>query len=103
MITASNPGSEDTHPQRNADANDALAALLADIAAAALPVVGAARDGSWREDSFLVSGITRADAVAIGARFGQLALFELTDDTLAVVEVASGRQLRAVPRGDKTP
>lgn len=98
VITAWNPGSEDTHPQHNAAANDALAALLVDIGISVIPVVGTARDGSWREDSFLVSAITRADAVAIGARFGQLAVFELTDDTYAVVEVASGRAVRVGPR-----
>lgn len=101
VITAWNPGSEDTHPQRNADANDALTALLVDVGAAVTPVVGAARDGSWREDSFLVSGITRTEAVAIGARFGQLAVFELTDDTCTVLEVANGRALRVAPRRDE--
>lgn len=98
VITAWNPGSEDTHPKHNADDNDALAALLADMGASMIPVVGAAPDGSWQEDSLLVSGITRADATAIGARFGQLAVFELADDTLTVVEVAGGRALRVVPR-----
>lgn len=55
-------------------------------------------DGSWREESFMVTGITRAEAVRIAAEFGQLAVFELHDEKMLVIEVATGEPRRAVAR-----
>lgn len=56
------------------------------------PAAGAALDGSHHELSLAVTGITAERARAIGLRFGQLALFELTHDSLRLVPCVGAAQ-----------
>ena len=49
------------------------------------PAVGAAIDGTHHELSVALCGITEARACALGRRFGQLAIFEITADYLRLV------------------
>ncbi|MGI8755653.1 MAG: DUF3293 domain-containing protein [Acidimicrobiales bacterium] len=49
------------------------------------PAVGTSPDGIHSELSVAVSGLDRSEAVELGRRFDQLAIFELTAETQAVV------------------
>lgn len=62
------------------------------------PAVGCSNDATHGEQSVLVAGITRADAVDLGRRFDQLAVFELTDDLQTVVPCIEGMAARSTPR-----
>ena len=89
-ITAWNPMSEPCRPDANDAANRRLAAELAALPCTVLPAVGESTDGSWREEGFLVAGIGRDAVLALGRRFGQHAVYELTDDELLVVTCDDG-------------
>ena len=74
FVTAANPRSERKSPAENAAA---LAVLDQLVQAAGYPWragEGREPDGSWREASRLVIGITRANAEALGRLFGQNAI-----------------------------
>ncbi len=47
--------------------------------------------GSWSEPSFVVSGLSTAGVVQLAREFGQVAVFELTQDELRVIECANGQ------------
>ena len=67
------------------------------------PAVGSSFDGSHAEQSVLVAGITRADAVDLGRRFHQLAVFELTDDRQMVIPCIEGTPGASTPRRRTMP
>lgn len=74
FVTAANPRSERRSAKENAAA---LAVLDQLVAAAGYPWragEGREANGSWREPSRLVIGITRANAEALGRLFGQNAI-----------------------------
>jgi hypothetical protein len=98
VITAWNPRSEATRPEANDAANRDLERLLAERASLIVQVIGASLDSSWFEESFLVGGLDRRDAVELGRRFEQYAIFELNDVEVLVVESASGEPRRIVAR-----
>ena len=59
------------------------------------PAVATSPDGAHAELSVALAGLSRADAVALGLRFGQLTVFELTDEVQSVVpcvDSASGAE-----------
>lgn len=83
VITAWNPMSRPTAEDEN---RRRQAALLAELAGFdTLPALGAAADGSHAEQSVAVFAITRAEAVAIGRRHHQAAVFEITPDEQLVI------------------
>ncbi len=98
VLTAWNPGSVRQSASANAAANRALRQELLRRGLAPTRVVGAAPDGSWHEDSLLVSSLGRQAAVALAARFGQLAIFEVTADELLVLACPHGQERRRVAR-----
>lgn len=98
VLTAWNPGSITKPIDSNRQANHQLAKLLRERDLDPIDAVGASPDGGWKEESLLVSGMLRRDAVDVGSQFGQIAIFELTDDKLLVVACPSGDVLRSVPR-----
>lgn len=98
VITAANPDSAVRPADVNATANRQLHAVLAGRGLAPIPVVGSSRDGSWREASFAVRGLERADACVLGDRFGQAAVFELDAEELRVLRCPDGRTMRSRPR-----
>lgn len=98
VITAWNPRGERAHPVFNQNANATLCDLLVREGAHPVAVVGQSPDGSWLEESFLVGGLSRARAVAIGIRFEQLAIFELNQEQVLVIDCATGNPRLAVPR-----
>jgi hypothetical protein len=91
VITAWNPGSVGTDSRQNDIANRHLKKQLAsdgirDIRSG----VGRSLDGAHAEDSFIVGGLTRQRAAAVGGLFGQAAIFELDDTTLRVIRCPDG-------------
>jgi hypothetical protein len=72
-LTAWNPGSKELPDEENRVRQDALRARLR----GKHPViegVATADDGSWTEESLLVLGISRADALDLARSFGQVAI-----------------------------
>jgi uncharacterized protein DUF3293 len=98
ILTAWNPGSVTRPVTTNRAANQQLARLLEGRSLEPVPVVGASPDRHWREESLLVAGLRRAEAAELGERFGQVAVFELTEDELRVVRCPDAEIMRSVPR-----
>jgi hypothetical protein len=73
-LTASNPGSVRLTDDENARRTRELRDLLGRRWHHVYDGVSVGRDGTWREPSFLVLGMTEGDAVEIGRRFGQNAV-----------------------------
>jgi putative PIN family toxin of toxin-antitoxin system len=74
FLTAVNPGSEPRGAAENRAAMEKLDAALAAANYSRLPGEGRDPKGGWREPSVLVPGLARAEAAALGRRFGQNAL-----------------------------
>ena len=94
VLTAGDP-----YPLALTEAENAERArlLCAELDAAGIthdPALGSAPDGSTSEVSRALRGIDRAQACAIAARHGQLAVYEI-DDLLRCVDVASGTVVTA--------
>lgn len=69
FITAWNPGSRRLAPEENARRQREL------LGAVRQPSwKGEGKGDGWSEESVLIAGIARADALALGRRFGQLAI-----------------------------
>jgi len=73
-ITAWNPLGQEVSREQNDAAQDILLATLHNEAPTFLPASGYDPNGTWAEPGFLVFGLTRAQAVALGRRFRQNAL-----------------------------
>lgn len=112
VITASDPDGVEFHVEENIARHGELlkaidqeaagpgVALNGSAATAARwwPAVGAVLDGTHHELSVAVSGITEARACQIGLRFGQLAIFEITDELLRLVPCIAGSAHAERPR-----
>jgi hypothetical protein len=77
VLTAWNPGSVAREPRDNALAQAALEAELRAVGLAVLPAEGIGEDSGWTEPSAAVPGLGLEDAVALGVRYGQRALYRL--------------------------
>jgi hypothetical protein len=60
-------------------------------------VIDESPDGRWREQSYLVTGLTRARAAEIAALFGQRGIFELDERNVRVIRTADAREMVEVP------
>jgi len=101
VITAWNPGSVGTGSRQNDIANRALKRQLeADGMKNVQRGVGRSPDGTHSEDSFIIGGLTRRRAAAIGGLFDQAAIFELDDTTLRVVRCPDAAVMAERPRRD---
>jgi hypothetical protein len=85
LITAWNPMSQQLGRDENFERMDLLTTALDELAALWFPAVGRSPDGSWSEDTFAIYGISRDEAIELGARFEQHAIFEATDEELIVL------------------
>lgn len=85
VITAWNPGFTATAAENEA-ANIRLLAELDDRGIVHCPATGADPDGSWSEDGFAVTGLTRAEAIELGQRHGQLAIYEIDGTDVVIVD-----------------
>lgn len=84
FITAHNPGSRPRSAEDNALAHAALAAALLAGGWRAVPCRGVDPTGRWPDEAgFLVAGIAREAAIAIGRRFGQHGILWAGEDALA--------------------
>lgn len=91
VITAHNPGGQRADEQTNAVAQRNLEAELDRRGLAWWRADGA--DPSWThiEESVAVPGLTLPDAIELGVRFGQEAVFLLTPTSLTVADCATGK------------
>jgi hypothetical protein len=91
VITAHNPGGRTVPAAENAAAQARLLAELERRGLTWWPAAGG--DPSWThvEASAAVVGLTEAEALELGAQFGQDAIFVLTPHSRQVVGCADGR------------
>lgn len=92
VITAHNPHGRQRPAQINAQDTARLAADLVEAGAGIVRAVGGSSDGSIAEDSFLAWDIDLDTALHLGNRYEQDAIFELTGDSVAIIDVTSGRR-----------
>lgn len=85
IVTACNPGGGPVDEVSNAAACAALDDVAAMLAVPTLSTIGSGPDGSIPEPGVLFDGITRDDAVALGVRFGQSAIYEWRPDALEII------------------
>jgi hypothetical protein len=88
FITAWNPGSLPRTAQENTRAQAELLQVVAGLELVGWPAEGKADGGGWREESVCVLDLESAGAVALGRRFGQLAV--------VIGQVGAAAQLLAV-------
>lgn len=92
VITAHNPGGVTVADEANDKAQAALEAELDRRGIAWWPAAGADPDWSHVEASVAIPGLSEADALALGADFGQEAVFLLTPGSRKVIACATGRR-----------
>jgi hypothetical protein len=98
VITAWNPGSERPGLAVNQAAHEELLARVRTLSSAnlrpltVLKAGGRSADGTHLEDSVAVHGLDLSDALELGRRMRQAAIFELTASEVRVVDC------RAAPR-----
>jgi hypothetical protein len=85
VITGWNPGASRPSPQDNDAANRRLHDLLVSRGLAPVRAAGREPDGAHCEDSWAVVGLTDDEACAIGAAFGQDAVFRIHVGVQSVV------------------
>ena len=98
VMTAFNPQGVERDEATN-DADEA--ALEHDLAAAGLAywqAKGRSPDDSWSEPGVAVAGLDRGQACEYGERYGQLAIYELTDDEVHVVRCFDAEIIRSAAR-----
>lgn len=95
VLTAGDPYPVDLTVAENAARNDVLRAELDALGLRHDPALGRAQDGSTFEVSVAVRGSDRASVLALAARHGQLAVYEL-DDRIRCVDVTSGSMVTSV-------
>ena len=85
IVSACNPSGASADDASNAAASAALAELAAKLGVLTLSTIGSGSDGSIPEPGVLFEGISREDAVALGVRFGQSAVYEWRRDALEII------------------
>jgi hypothetical protein len=85
VITAWNPGDARPTPTENDDANERLRQALASRGLQPARAIGADPDSDHFEDSWAVTGLNDQDARAIGAEFGQVAVFRIAHGVQTVL------------------
>jgi hypothetical protein len=92
VITAHNPHGQLADPERNALAQARLEDDLTGRGLEWWPAAGA--DPTWEhvERSVAVPGLTEADALALGAKYEQEAIFVLTPASRKVIDCVTGRR-----------
>lgn len=92
VLTAHNPGGVVAAPAANARAQALLESELASRGRAWWPAAGA--DPSWShvEDGVAIPGISEAEALELGAAFGQEAVFVLTPASRRLIDCVTGRR-----------
>ncbi|MFC5062445.1 DUF3293 domain-containing protein [Actinomycetospora atypica] len=89
VLTAENPGAERPGPRENERRQRALVAELP-AGTHRWDAEAGADDGSHRERSVLVTGLSDEEAVALAARWGQDAIFRWTPEAWSVLPCDGG-------------
>jgi hypothetical protein len=98
VLTAYNPGGVPCDHARNEVAEARLEHELVAIGLTVWPALGRSRDGSWSEPGVAVPNLGRDRVCEYGTRYGQIAVFELTDDDVHVVRCQDAQTVRTRPR-----
>lgn len=85
VITAWNPGEARPSRTENDAANELLRQVLTARCLQAVRAIGADPDSDHLEESWAVTGLDDHQARAIGAEFGQVAVFRIADGTQTVL------------------
>ena len=85
VITAWNPGDERPSADENDRRNALLRADLVELGLDPHPSLGSDPASTHAEASWAGVGLTDADACALGAKYGQIAVFRITADTQTVL------------------
>ena len=85
VVTPWNPFSVVLSKEANSERMTGLMSDLAMTSAAWFNATGSSPDGEWSEDSLLVVGMMRSEAIDIGRTYDQHAIFEVTDEELIVL------------------
>ena len=86
VVTAWNPLSLPLDQATNHHAQQALLESIAERHLRSAPAVGRALDAGHAEDSVAVWGLSDVEAVGLGARFGQQAIFEIDHDGIHALD-----------------
>ncbi|MCA6523842.1 MAG: DUF3293 domain-containing protein [Pseudanabaena sp. M051S1SP2A07QC] len=87
VISAANPLEEVLSDDDNTRRHLALCDILESRKLKFEEVVGESPDRKWSENSFAIEGMSQEDACKLAERFGQRAIFELTQEKIKVVSV----------------
>jgi hypothetical protein len=98
VMTAYNPGGEDRDDSLNEVSERALERELSSDDVTFWPAIGTSPDASWSEPGVAVAGLDRSEACAYGRLYGQLAVYELTEDQVHVVRCRDGELVRTRAR-----
>lgn len=85
VITAWNPGDERPTRDQNNTANQHLHQVLVDQGLNPCHAIGADPNSEHHEESWAVTGLNDQQAKAVGAAFGQVAVFRISDGTQTVL------------------
>jgi hypothetical protein len=92
VVTAWNPDSVRLAPGENAVRAGRLEAELVRLGAVHWPATGRDLATPHHEEGVAVSGLTEAEGTALGARFGQAAVYSWTGQALSVVSCTDDRR-----------
>jgi hypothetical protein len=98
VLTAYNPGGVDRGEAENEADERVLEQELAAIGATFWPALGRSPDGSWSEPGVALANFDRARACTLGDRYGQLAVYELSDEEVLVVCCRQSEVVRRASR-----
>ena len=97
VISAENPFEEVLLSKKNDERTTFLRKLLKYRELKFMKVFGKSTHGLWKQASFAIEGISKKDACELAKKFGQRAIFELTQDKMRVISV-DGECRRTKPR-----
>jgi Protein of unknown function (DUF3293) len=98
VLTAHNPGGVTRDQVINDAAERTLEQDLTSDGLTFWPATGRSPDASWSEPGVAVIGLDRSRACEIGNRYGQLGVFELTEDEVHVVRCLDSEVVRTRER-----
>jgi hypothetical protein len=93
ILTAWDPGAERPSTEENRMRQSALVEDLRRWSDTMWPALGVDPLSAHREEGVAVSGLSAADAVALGARYRQDAIFVWTPEEWEILACAGGRRL----------
>jgi len=93
IITAHNPGII-VGSEANTTADEELRKELNRVGSRCFRITGCSPDLKHREEGWGVAGLSREEALAIGRRYGQNAIFEITAGILSVIGCLSEESVR---------